>query len=788
MNPLRRLLDLFSSVRFGIVLLFLLFVYSGIGSAGLPLRFAIWEPGAWTAVRMWRGLEMTEYEWFNWWPFFVLVALTCLTIIVTTIRRIPFSTVNLGVWMVHTGLILMSLGCVYYFGTKIEGDVPLARARLVITPPGGPSVTMRAMPGHEATATTSEGPWRFQVIDTDPNWELLSGPDKGQTAYAVKIMVQSPRAMFIRQLLAGYPEFTEDMIRSNDASQPWARAVKQIGQPLVDDALVMELAPDAQSHFWVMDSASLYMREVARQPDGTTTPLTPWIERPIEGLPRYREYIEREQEVWLPQGDDAVSTGPLNLHVPPEAPNDPLADEPLHITSYLPYAALESRVVPGGTQLNPVTTIRLDTSSGRGVTHRMFAFDENPTSPDPSLMRFVWIEDEREMDRMVSTDGPRLRIGVPAANVEIDADITDLVEVDPDTPWTPVEGTDVEFRVRRVDDGLRIRGRKLDMARVEIRNGNRTWLRWVFDDPSLNGDFPIDGPTDSHVAGDRVVDESVTTTYLPMGGPPAPVTLVSGPGEDQLRLVNDLLGGTPQVIDVPVNEPIVLGPEVTMVVEEYDAQARIEERPRVIARRARQPKAGGQLSMIKVRMPEAKRQAWLSYHHYPFEDRNDTLIRFRYRPTIITMPDGRTIEMLYSRTTAPLPSQVELTGFDIRSHVGGFTGEVSSVLNWVSRVRFEDEDGDELGQVSVNDPRERQGFWYFQSQWDPPEAATAAGQVSSRGLNYTILGVGNRNGVWTMLAGSILSVIGMIYAFYVKPMIKRRRAASVYRTLQETTS
>ena len=150
----KALLNTFSSVRFGIVLLFLLFVYSGIGSAGLPMTYAIWEPGAWAAVRAWPFFEMTEYEWFNWWPFFVLVGLTCLTLVVTTLRRIPFTVINLGVWMVHAGLIIMAAGCVFYFATKIEGDVPIARARLVIQPEGAPSVSLRAMPGHEVQVTS----------------------------------------------------------------------------------------------------------------------------------------------------------------------------------------------------------------------------------------------------------------------------------------------------------------------------------------------------------------------------------------------------------------------------------------------------------------------------------------------------------------------------------------------------------------------------------------------------------------------------------------------------------
>jgi membrane protein YdbS with pleckstrin-like domain len=43
-------------------------------------------------------------------------------------------------------------------------------------------------------------------------------------------------------------------------------------------------------------------------------------------------------------------------------------------------------------------------------------------------------------------------------------------------------------------------------------------------------------------------------------------------------------------------------------------------------------------------------------------------------------------------------------------------------------------------------------------------------------LNYTVLGVGNREGVWIQLAGCIIAVLGMIYAFYVKPILIRRRS------------
>ena len=77
--------------------------------------------------------------------------------------------------------------------------------------------------------------------------------------------------------------------------------------------------------------------------------------------------------------------------------------------------------------------------------------------------------------------------------------------------------------------------------------------------------------------------------------------------------------------------------------------------------------------------------------------------------------------------------------------------------------------------VSVNNPQEEDGFWFFQSQWDPPDQARFQGDVASMGLNYTVLGVGNRHGVWIQLAGGTLMVLGMLYAFYVKPVLIRRR-------------
>jgi hypothetical protein len=146
------------------------------------------------------------------------------------------------------------------------------------------------------------------------------------------------------------------------------------------------------------------------------------------------------------------------------------------------------------------------------------------------------------------------------------------------------------------------------------------------------------------------------------------------------------------------------------------------------------------------------------------------------------LADGREVEMLFSRQRLPLETQISLDEFVLTAHVGGFTGRQGTIRNYTSRVRFRDSaEGtwSEPAEVSVNAPISRHGYWFFQAQWDPPDSEAPEGRAPSLGLNYTVLGVGNRNGVYTQLLGCCIAVAGMIYAFYVKPVIKRRRQAEV---------
>ena len=52
-------------------------------------------------------------------------------------------------------------------------------------------------------------------------------------------------------------------------------------------------------------------------------------------------------------------------------------------------------------------------------------------------------------------------------------------------------------------------------------------------------------------------------------------------------------------------------------------------------------------------------------------------------------------------------------------------------------------------------------------------------------ISFCVVPAGNRNGVHVQLLGCGIAVAGMIYAFYIKPLIKRRRRDQVLAGLDQ---
>jgi hypothetical protein len=78
-----------------------------------------------TTIRRLPGMEMSELEFYSWWPLRTVLLLFVTSMIVATVRRIEFTFDRLGVLMVHTGIVTIALGSAYYSGLKREGDTLL---------------------------------------------------------------------------------------------------------------------------------------------------------------------------------------------------------------------------------------------------------------------------------------------------------------------------------------------------------------------------------------------------------------------------------------------------------------------------------------------------------------------------------------------------------------------------------------------------------------------------------------------------------------------------------------
>lgn len=151
-----------------------------------------------------------------------------------------------------------------------------------------------------------------------------------------------------------------------------------------------------------------------------------------------------------------------------------------------------------------------------------------------------------------------------------------------------------------------------------------------------------------------------------------------------------------------------------------------------------------------------------------------------WKDGMVTLPEsGRTIQFQLGNRQRPIapdglgrPSTVRLDKFDLVSYAGG-SANTGMQRDFKSTLTIREGNGKERkGLAHMNNPVYFGGtpifglgdtYWtLFQAQWDP------------NGQRFTVLGVGNRPGVWIMTAGSVILTIGLMYAFYAKPLIIRR--------------
>ncbi len=771
MNPFRAISDLFSNVKFGITLLALLFIYMTVGSAGIvyPVHPNIFHPDAWrhSMLRQWRPFELTEFEWFHWWPFLTLMLLIAANITWTTLRRIPFRPVNFGVWMIHSGILTVIAGSLWYFSTKVEGDAPVSRREVLleITSSDGASKgvgKILASPGNQTRIQVGAESWSVQVASIDPNWKMQTADALGESAYSIMLIVDGPRQKFIRQVIAGRPDLAEDLLFTGNEQKPVERAVKAKGAAIVEPLFVARVEYASQHWFYLKNDLEKSWALYVRKPGDTS-----WCERPINGLPFYNDYISDRSQIFSAAVDEPVD--PIDVSIPAVAANDPFPNVTFSATGYLRYAVEQSRIARGlaDSPLNPSMRVRVESATGTIRDFTLAAFDPRTRTSEGDLIRFRFVDSAA----MLAQRSHEARVQFTLDGVgDILVDLSAKPGADGFIPIGPAE-RGYGFKVAGAQDDMVLSGGEVSVAIVDMKTPHGEFRRWIFNDPALNRDMNASDSPDPRSAPMSMAPE-LGARYLPGIGR-IPITLIAGPDPAQLTAVLAITSET-QIRPLAIGQPLVLSEGTTLRVLEYFPRAVAEVRPVSVPMNQRVKDVGERSSMARIGTNDGETK-WLRFHDYAFDRPEDVLRGRLFQPTRIRLADGSEAEILFSRRRMPLPTPVALETFTLTSHVGGFTGETSTIRDYTSQLRFGEPDG-KWGApqaVSVNQPVEHNGLWFFQAQWDPPDAGQD-GLPASAGLNFTVLGVGTREGVWMQLAGAILSAIGMCYAFYVKPVIKRR--------------
>jgi len=444
----------------------------------------------------------------------------------------------------------------------------------------------------------------------------------------------------------------------------------------------------------------------------------------------------------------------------------------VHITGYLRYARMRRRWRDGGDRLNPVLRFSVLSGHARAESRDLIALDRVRNHSEDGIVRFRWFNDRSMVDSLPTGAQAKLHVAIPGANVEFDVPIVPGVIAGHTGPFTPIEGTDFSYRVLNIRDDLIVpsTGSTVSVAMVEIQTPQEQFTRMVADQPEMTRDMH-GGEGDPHSPRAKTpgeADPRIRMTYQPRS---APLIFAAYPGGLYLAHNGELDRNFGR--EIQIGEPVEIVHDLSVKADALWTHAVAEVKPYIVPPPSRRSDAGETFAMIRLEVDTGSdvRAEWVRFSHYVFPNKEYAYSgRFTYAPRRFRLPDGDLAEVVFSRERRSLPNPIALEEFALDTHIGGYTGSTSTIRNYVSRLRFLDNGKwtDPPVTVKVNAPTEYGGYWHYQSTWDRPPSGSRTG-----GMNYTGLGIGNRKGVYVQLVGCCISVAGMLFAFYIKPIVKR---------------
>jgi hypothetical protein len=235
--------------------------------------------------------------------------------------------------------------------------------------------------------------------------------------------------------------------------------------------------------------------------------------------------------------------------------------------------------------------------------------------------------------------------------------------------------------------------------------------------------------------------------------------IAAGPGIDPVIGVFNPTGKVDRFTLKPgESHPVtLLDMPVTMTLDKFVLHGRERHIPVVQSLDTRRPNLSPRsMSAIRLKFTGRGEHAgwsdtrWCTFSQYSTVDA---------RPITVALPNGEAWEVKYSRARVPLDATVAPGKLSVKLFPGG-----RSVDSWKSEFRVDDgaADGPRVGTVATNETYPIGHWTLYQSG------------ASQDHWSYTILGVGNRRGIWPMTLGCIMITLGSFFAFYIKPIIRRR--------------
>lgn len=732
--------------------------YDPANGTGLRFFASFVEAYDGTTLRRLPGFEMTELEFYSWWPLRVVLVLFVINMMIATIRRIEFNFKNLGVLTVHTGIIVISLGSVYYQALKKEGDA-LLRAG-VPTARGEPTV---GSPVRGFWDNTSVALWVAQrEFSGSPLWDE-------------RPLRNIPRYNDYN-LVAGLPESA----RSADPAR--------IAGPLAAIDTHAERPLDIEI------------------PRGGVDPIlgTPRVDEDIRfRVVGYAEYA-RENESLVFVDDDSAGSLPAE------------SKTPIRVVELLSRVPDETGAVPDPDQPAFRFTLRPDRPAGRISEGPAFAV-EYTRNMDPTRMADLMVDlPDRiphalvvEVPAAASKDG-----SVPRAVVEAKIGLRHRIgdtgwavgvrDILPEPPFpiitagyqgatssvvvlqiTPPEGEPYDRYVyhRFPQIGQDLLGTQAD-GRPSRRDA----------DPSIRVGF-IDASKLQLYFNERTTADGGVTTDLIVREPGGAARMISGieVGEKIENVVDKIDFRIAQRRDnaVRVRHPVPV-PEM-----ERDGQMVGTHGESLLA------------VEVTVDGTDWREVVWVPYLQYLGTDPN--------RTRTVNLPDGRNVTLQFGRVFHGFPGfSVQLVNFEMIAydHRGAPRDYQSLVrvspTSPAAQERFESFEhvtklnaplqapyiwDESRGLVSniwhrLSNGLNPQQFKLSQAGWDREgwtltQDAVDKGELPRPFARYTILQVGNNPGIHVIALGGILMAVGIPWAFYVKPWLVRRERDRLARSAKQ---